>query len=59
MDTTHDSPSSGRDQAPAQADASPSAADVQVVADRVYGLLLADVRLDVARARGGPTASER
>jgi hypothetical protein len=33
--------------------------DVEQVADQVYRLLLADVRLDVARARGGVAVRER
>jgi hypothetical protein len=53
MDITHDSPASTNDHGPVAQDPHAAATDVQDVADRVYRLLLADVRLDVARGGAG------
>jgi hypothetical protein len=52
MDIDHESSHPGQDP-PATTNHPVPAIDVQRVAERVYRLLLADLRLDVARAQGG------
>jgi hypothetical protein len=57
MGVTHDSPASAKDHGPVATEPHAAATDVQEVADRVYRLLLADVRLDVARGGAGVRGS--